>query len=80
VVITPDIPQIQKPTSFNNNNNNNNNNNHDNIYNAVMHFDTAAHTGDSICSAVNDILAEYNLPEQVTPVTILTMGRILLLS
>ena len=35
----------------------------------VRHFGTAAHTGANICSAVNGILAEYNLSEQDTPVT-----------
>ena len=36
---------------------------------AVSHFGTAAHTGENITSAVNDILAEYGLPEDNTPVT-----------
>jgi len=36
---------------------------------AVRHSGTAADTGDNIHSAVNEILAEYNLPQQDTPVT-----------
>ena len=36
---------------------------------AVRHFGPDAHTGDNISTAVNGILAEYNLSEEDTPVT-----------
>ena len=36
---------------------------------AVKHFDAVAHTGDNISAVINGILAEYNLPEEDTPVT-----------
>jgi len=36
---------------------------------AVRHFGTAAHTGDNIRAAVCNILAEYGIPEEDTPVT-----------
>ena len=36
---------------------------------AVRHFGTAAHTGDNIRDAVSEILGEYGIPEEETPVT-----------
>jgi len=36
---------------------------------AVRHFGTAAHSRDNISVAVNEILQEYGLPEDDTPLT-----------
>jgi len=36
---------------------------------AVRHFGTGVHTGNNISSAIDDILAEYGLPDDDTPLT-----------
>ena len=36
---------------------------------AVCHFGTLAHTGENICNSINNIMDEYGLPNEDTPVT-----------